>query len=400
MLKWTDEFEGPAHDEARWHHRLGESEFSVQKPESVSVSEGFMRIAQERNQGPGKPLVGGGLITREPQGFGYYETRVRMGGPGWHEAFWTTWLSNFGIPPASNPDRLKGLIEIDGFEHYGSHSPMEWTHGVIQWAPVQGNLGRAFPEVTTSLDQEFHTFGFEVQPGFLRIFFEGQAVGLYDLRNRPEHPFHLWLTCIGTDLKAQPGGEALFDYCRAYQLPDSLLEARRIEAFGQLEKMGQGRGKIRSEGTDLWIDVEDFPRLGGWTKVVDGNAMGLMAHSGPNTVESPEDRQAATSLMVPQDGAWTLWARSRDYSNEPGTRTFRISVDGKLADKELGRHGTDGWAWEKVGTWNLKRGIIPLALVDLKAWYARVDRLLLTTDADFKPDGSGGDNNVEHDPVQ
>ncbi|MBL8992324.1 MAG: family 16 glycosylhydrolase [Spirochaetia bacterium] len=394
-LAWSDEFDGPSVDTNIWHYRLGISKESVQKPENVRLSGGHLRIAQKKESSGSKSFTGGGLISSKKFQFGYYETRFKAGKPGWHEAFWTTWLPQLG-EKGDEETRKNGLLEIDCFEHYGVHDNRTFTFGAIQWAPVQGNLIREYRKVSNDLIADFHTYGFEFQEEYLRFYFDGKAMALCDLRGRPHHAFHLWLTSIATSPEAEDGGEALFDYCRFYT---NSVEGKARLLKNTLSELQSGDSS-RPAGMDLWLEAEDFPRLGGWLRTLEDGRDCLRGHPGNEKVLKEEDRIASTKILIPTTGEWTLWVRSRDYAKDPGTRTFGIKVGENLSSIKLGGHAVNGWAWENAGTFKLVKGVTTLQLLDTSAWYPRVDRLLLTRDPNFKPEGIGGGKNVEHDPVQ
>lgn len=399
ILAWSDEFNGKAVDTNVWRYRLGVSKESLQRPENVSLEGGMLQIAQKKESSGGKSFTGGGLISSQKFQYGYYETRFKAGKPGWHEAFWTTWLPQLGAKVEKEDEadgKKNGLLEIDCFEHYGVHDSHTFTFGAIQWAPVQGNLIREYKKVSEDLIADFHTYGFEFQEDYLRFYFDGKKVGLCDLRGRPHHPFYLWLTSIATSADAENGGTALFDYCRVYTNGGD-AKAKSLQAA--LSELG-GDAQARPAGMDLWLEAEDFPRFGGWSRAIEDGRDCLRGHPGKDKVVKESDRIASTKILIPSTGEWTLWVRSRDYAKDPGTRTFSAKLGENLSQQKLGGHGVNGWAWQNAGSFKLAKGIVELQLIDTSAWYPRVDRLLITKDPKFRPEGIGGGKNVEHDPVQ
>lgn len=100
----------------------------------------------------------------------------------------------------------------------------------------------------------------------------------------------------------------------------------------------------------------------------------------------PQNTQSAKlTFAVPNDGDYYIWARSRDFANDQGTRLFQIAVDGADLEGVYGDHGIDGWAWERKTVKGLKKGYHTFELKDSFAFYARCDYFLITNDSEFVP---------------
>lgn len=61
-------------------------------------------------------------------------------------------------------------------------------------------------------------------------------------------------------------------------------------------------------------------------------------------------------------------------------------IDGKMLEGDLGQHGIEGWAWERLLPGELKMGYHSLEFADTFKNYARFDMFLITDDADFVPE--------------
>lgn len=140
----------------------------------------------------------------------------------------------------------------------------------------------------------------------------------------------------------------------------------------------------------IFLEAESFERLGGW--VVDSQSMEqvgsayIMAHGMGVPVQDAE-----TCCEIPEDGRWTVWARTRDWTAAWGRGTpagrFNIVVNGKRLPATLGT-GRQDWAWQKAGTASLKKGKATIALHDLTGFNGRCDAIYMTTDAkDVPPNG-------------
>ncbi|PYI52854.1 OmpL47-type beta-barrel domain-containing protein [Paenibacillus flagellatus] len=95
---------------------------------------------------------------------------------------------------------------------------------------------------------------------------------------------------------------------------------------------------------------------------------------------------ARVDIELERGGTYRIWARARDYAtNQPGTRFFRVGVDGRLLNEVFGDHGKEGFAWEDAGTVELTAGRHRLELVDTSGFYPRLDGMFVTDDLDFVP---------------
>ena len=140
----------------------------------------------------------------------------------------------------------------------------------------------------------------------------------------------------------------------------------------------------------VWIEAEAFETLGGWVmdqQSIDqmGSAY-VMAHGMGVPVSD-----ATTTHAIPQDGTWTVWVRTRDWTapwkrGTPGGR-FQLLIDGKPLPEELGTNGA-AWDWQKAGTVQLKKGEVSLTLRDLTGFNGRCDAIYLTlASEDCPPSG-------------
>ena len=91
-----------------------------------------------------------------------------------------------------------------------------------------------------------------------------------------------------------------------------------------------------------------------------------------------------TAVEAKEGGEYYVWSCAPDFSSNPGTRYFSVSVNGKELPKYSGRHGFNGWKWELLGRAHLKKGENIISL-SAKTPYARSDALLFTKDENFNP---------------
>ena len=138
--------------------------------------------------------------------------------------------------------------------------------------------------------------------------------------------------------------------------------------------------------THYLIEAEDFQFPAGWTVAKEGgtNVSGKGALVGSNAKEVTAD--ALTVIDVKMNGRYLVWTRSRDYAqNNPGTRSYLLSVNEQPMAKASGVHMKEGYQWEKVGAAELDAGENVLRLKNTKLNFARCDAIFLTTDEGFDP---------------
>ena len=140
----------------------------------------------------------------------------------------------------------------------------------------------------------------------------------------------------------------------------------------------------------ILIEAESFADHGGWkldTQFIE--IMGspyLLAHGMGQPVAD-----ATTTVAVPADGTYRIWARTKDwvapFGAEGAPGKFGLKVDGQMLDTVFGTSGAD-WAWQEGGSVELTAGEHELALVDHTGFDGRCDAILLSDEPDFVPDNS------------
>lgn len=399
-LVWEDQFDVPVLDVERWRYRTDCKSQSCQRPENVLVENGYLKVLLKKESYNNKPFTGGGIITRKSTGYGYYEIRAKMNdGYGWHEAFWATGRSGFDDP---NPltDVSGGRTEIDCFEHFGNFTSSLFQYGAIDWSDMKGSnlhrgsIGGGRYETVVDLSKDFHTYGFEYTPDYINFFFDGKLIRTIDIRFAPQHDTYLWITCIATEADATDNGVMMVDYIRAYEISPTEYAVRKIPFVDYLDSL---RGPQHSQGTDLWIEAEDFAFTNNW--IVDrggDHSMVLRGLSSPNPTRTPADLKAMTGITVNETVEYKLWVRSQDFDTQQGYRKFKVIIKGEESPVEFGTHGKVGYGWQTGGVFTLKEGMNVVELYDSSQYFARCDKILLTTDMSFVPQGIGGISNVEH----
>jgi beta-glucanase (GH16 family) len=220
-LRWADEFNGGKVNEDWWWYRVGGKGPRSERASQVDIvsegNNGFLRIRNQKVKEGGKTVyLGGGLITKFQMRYGYFETRVKMGQKGWHEAFWTS-ISNFQKGDDAYPfSRDHERMEVDCFEHFASHD-RAIVHGFHRWKGNKSNKKEGKWTHSKSLSDDFHTFGFEYTPKHLIIHIDGKKVKTYDISEATRNWFFLIISSIKQSKGDAIDGEVLWDYVRYYE---------------------------------------------------------------------------------------------------------------------------------------------------------------------------------------
>ncbi|MGI2296346.1 S-layer homology domain-containing protein [Paenibacillus sp. GXUN7292] len=141
-----------------------------------------------------------------------------------------------------------------------------------------------------------------------------------------------------------------------------------------------------AEKLHYYITPHNFNSYGVWSLTGDW-VTGRATASTPGEANGGDGGEPAVAIVnVQSTGTYKLWVRDRDYAtNQPGTRSFHVGVDGVRIDKVFGTHGQEGFRWSEVGEFELNAGGHELSLIDTSGFYARSEGFFLTKDLDFVP---------------
>jgi beta-glucanase (GH16 family) len=225
-LVWSDEFNGTSLDTSKWMYRTDVKASSSQRPGNVSVHDGKLMIALQKESDRGKSYTGGGIISKQHFRYGYYEARAKMhGGAGWHQSVWAMAVTDGST---TYPEVIR--TEIDGPE-FDSDTAWKAHTGLIIWnGPKQSKTKTCTPGVYQGAlgfdaTKDFHTYGFEWAEKGVRFYFDGDLrCGLEYLPTEGEHDaINLWLTAIGYEQRgvkiddSKLPGTMLIDFAAVYQ---------------------------------------------------------------------------------------------------------------------------------------------------------------------------------------
>ena len=218
-LAWADEFDGTSVDLTRWNFRTGDRYWSTQLPGNVSVHDGFLWIAGQKEKTAKSDYTAGGIISKRVFRYGYYEARFKVPSTkGWHTSFWL--MHHEGADPAA---RLGSRQEIDICEN-DSIRTTRYGANLHEWKPT--HFGRGHRTVTTPDESaDFHVWGCEFTPEKITYYFDGRIVHVNDAKLIPEHgDMSIWLTMIAAPLGPTSTVDesrlpvfAVYDYVRFYE---------------------------------------------------------------------------------------------------------------------------------------------------------------------------------------
>lgn len=222
-LLFADEFDNPI-DTTVWKYRTGERLGGYNYPENVYVKDGRMYHVMRYDMKDGvEQLTGGGIISNEFFGYGYFETKSTLAGAtgGMHSSFWSMGLGGDGeIYPKYNQ-----VYEIDGYE-IDSGTKNKITCNLNLYVGGHRGLG-GNPSNDLPSDQEF-VLGYEWLPNEINWYINGELV---QTRKGEEIDIHyaqqnMWVTGLARSDGAKAPierdklpQEASWDYVRFYTMP-------------------------------------------------------------------------------------------------------------------------------------------------------------------------------------
>ena len=137
-----------------------------------------------------------------------------------------------------------------------------------------------------------------------------------------------------------------------------------------------------------FIRPNSFIDFGTWTYLQDEEgALETTCLFGATTNKPKETKPAIAEFYANEEGEYWLWVHARDYANyRPGERYFRVSVNDVTPDKDYGKHGIEGFTWEKAPIKvPIVKGKNTVKLLDTSANFARCDAIFITQSDTLPP---------------
>lgn len=202
-----------------WAGDFGDAAFTDPKPDfPFTVKDGVLRI-EARKEANGKWRSGllasadawnGGFA----QMYGYFEARIKLPkGPGTWPAFWFSESWPRGSPPGVT-------VEIDLLEYYGKFP--DGFHSVVHlWGANHSGSDYIKLVPTGSLEDDFHTYGFEVEKDFMTFYFDRNQYWQVPTPEEHKHPFMILVNLAlgsGWPIDETPNPSFMdVDYVHAYE---------------------------------------------------------------------------------------------------------------------------------------------------------------------------------------
>lgn len=374
VLVFSDEFNAAALDSSKWYYRVANGPYSAGYLRSQNVSlfndgtTGMLRLRYDYETfSTGAQNVtaytGGGVISKQRMGYGYYETRARMcdSTTGVHTSFWSTGLRLNGgggmDDPAITTDINNSVLpennqfmEIDGFEQNSaqdidmgtSKQAVETTN--FRWGlKNEQGVRSVSPSLASYQFRDWHTYGWLYTATAINFYIDGVQVYSHAVSQatNPFDPNHLWLTALAY-AGATQGNPALlpcysdFDYARYYK-PNTLVGAPNL--------LGNSSFDIHpNSNPPLWV-------VSGWQEAYDKAASYLVesgAHSAPRALHLGVNDGTPYTVTTKQDltglpnGTYklTAWVYSSGGQNEARMRVLNFGGAERYVENNA---ATGGW---------------------------------------------------------
>lgn len=188
-LVWSDEFDGSTLDTNKWFYRTGARLLSFQKPENVSVTNGWLRLALKKEEVGKLYYTAGGVISKQEFTYGWFEARFRCPKQaGWHTSFWTM---KAGKPRTQ---------ELDFCEQDSANNRSYSAGAIDQSGKKPVNYGRKYfytpREEVPDFAADFHVWACEFTPTVVKFFLDGKLTHETDAMKFPHGPQSVWLTSV------------------------------------------------------------------------------------------------------------------------------------------------------------------------------------------------------------
>ena len=206
-LHFSDEFSGPEVDTSKWAYRSDSKHWSVQMPVNCQLVGGTLQIHLKKEAQGTFNYSGGGLISRDSMGYGYYEARLRTPrAEGWHSSFWLMKHNGSGGTSPSATDLELDILEND------SRITLGYRCNLHRWSGVTKDFGGHYVP-SEGLNQDFQVLGCWYRPDSVIYYYNHKRVKTWSLLELPSTKVHIWLTSIASWL----GGTTKVDDAK---LPD------------------------------------------------------------------------------------------------------------------------------------------------------------------------------------
>ena len=232
-LAWEETFDGTSVDTTRWNYRTDVKALSAQLPANAVIDNQQLSLLMKAVSPPvsGKNYTGGGLVSKQQFGYGYYEVRAKnTTNTGWHNSIWM--MAGDG----SDTFAAGRYLEIDNAE-IDTASQTTIPSGLQIWNGQAGsgaNIGG--PRCSTyspgvNLTAGYHTYGANWREGAIDFYFDNGATPYctipYSTTSYRQDPVNIWLTAIAYKAPVSVGGSPqYYDTVRFYKKDQYVMNGR------------------------------------------------------------------------------------------------------------------------------------------------------------------------------
>jgi hypothetical protein len=209
-LLFEDEFNGNSCG-CNWYPRVDSTYAngkSRNRAENVKITNGMVEISYRQISNNPVVHTGGGLISRQTFGYGYYEARMKFfkESRGFHQSFWSlgAGVSSFtrNMFEAGLLPRFNTVIEIDGVE-FDSKPGSQLEANNLTYIPIRRSQGARRMGQPVN---EWTVIGYEWLPGKIKYYVDGvlrdsiNLVGDFNVYA----PQNIWITGLATPTYVSP----------------------------------------------------------------------------------------------------------------------------------------------------------------------------------------------------
>jgi beta-glucanase (GH16 family) len=228
-LAWEETFSGASVDTSRWNFRTDVKALSAQLAANAVIDNGQLSLLMKQQSVSGKAYTGGGVISKQAFGYGYFEVRAKnTTNTGWHNSFWMMAGDGHDTFAAGR------YLEIDQAEI----ETADQTHlpsGLQIWngqAGTGANIGG--PRCATyapgvNLTAAYHTYGADWREGAIDFYLDGVKYCTlpYSTTQYRQDPVNIWLTAIAYRTPVSVGGTPqYYDTVRFYKKHQYVMNGR------------------------------------------------------------------------------------------------------------------------------------------------------------------------------
>jgi len=228
-LAWEETFSGSTVDTTRWNFRTDVKALSAQLAANATIDNGQLSILMKQQAVSGKQYTGGGVVSKQLFGYGYFEVRAQnTTNTGWHNSFWM--MAGDGTDTYAAGRYLEiDQAEIDTADQTHVPSGLEIWNGQ---AGTGANIGA--PRCATyapgvNLTAAYHTYGADWREGAIDFYLDGvkYCTIAYSTTTYRQDPVNIWLTAIGYQAPVSVGGTPqYYDTVRFYKKDQYIMNGR------------------------------------------------------------------------------------------------------------------------------------------------------------------------------